>query len=111
MKKFMNLNVPERNKNQTRRLQVGLCLSADCMNISDAHSDCCNHCLFSKQNPPQFAQWLQQRNAAPDFKKAAENFRGWWANNFGDFDPELNEQLLCLDNDFETAIAKAEATK
>lgn len=44
--------------------------------------------------------------AAPELLEACENFREWWANNFDDFTSEVNGQLLCLDNDFEAAIAK-----
>ena len=32
------------------------------------------------------------------------NFREWHANHFGDFDPETNAELLCLDNDAEAAL-------
>ena len=46
--------------------------------------------------------------AAPDMLKALLAFREWHANNFGDFSPEINAQLLCLDNDASAIIAKAE---
>lgn len=41
--------------------------------------------------------------------EAAKNFREWWAENFDDFSQEVNGQLLCLDNDFESAINEAKA--
>jgi len=46
--------------------------------------------------------------AAPALLEAARNFREWWANHFEDYDEVSNGELLCLDNDFEAAIAQAE---
>jgi hypothetical protein len=46
--------------------------------------------------------------AAPEMLEALQNFREWWANHFEDFEPDINGELLCLDNDFAAAIANAE---
>jgi hypothetical protein len=45
--------------------------------------------------------------AAPDLLAALENFVAWHAENFDDFTPEINAQLLCLANNATAAIAKA----
>jgi hypothetical protein len=45
--------------------------------------------------------------AAPDLLVALENFVAWHAENFDDFTPEINAQLLCLANNATAAIAKA----
>ncbi len=45
--------------------------------------------------------------SVPDLLAAAENFFEWHANNFEDFSLQINQQLLCLSNDFGAAIAKA----
>lgn len=44
-------------------------------------------------------------DSQPALLAACENFREWWANHFEDFDKDSNGELLCLDNDFEAAIA------
>lgn len=44
---------------------------------------------------------------APELLAACQNYREWWANHFGDFNSEINDQLLCLDNDAEAAIEAA----
>lgn len=49
--------------------------------------------------------------AAPDYQTFAKNFFEWHANHFEDFDDEINGQLLCLANEAEAAIAKAEKGK
>jgi hypothetical protein len=46
--------------------------------------------------------------AAPELLEALQHFFTWHAENFEDFDDETNKQLLCLANEAETAIAKAE---
>jgi len=46
--------------------------------------------------------------AAPALLETANNFREWWANHFEDHDQVSNGELLCLDNDFDAAIALAE---
>lgn len=37
--------------------------------------------------------------------RMVQNFREWYANHFEDFPTEINDQLLCLDNEAETALA------
>ena len=44
---------------------------------------------------------------APAMLEALLAFREWHANNFGDFSPETNAQLLCLDNDVAAIVAAA----
>jgi len=51
---------------------------------------------------------LRLIKAAPALLEACKNFREWWANHFEDYDKESNGELLCLDNDFESAISLAE---
>ena len=46
--------------------------------------------------------------AAPDLLEACQNTFTWIADHFGDFDSEVNKQLLCLSNEIEAAIAKVE---
>lgn len=38
-------------------------------------------------------------------RQVLEQFREWHANHFGDFSPEVNAELLCLDNAAEQALA------
>lgn len=40
--------------------------------------------------------------------EAARHFFEWHSMHFEEFEDEVNMQLLCLANEFETAIAKAE---
>jgi len=47
--------------------------------------------------------------AAPELLEACKNFFEWHANHFEEFSDEINGQLLCLANDAEAAIAKAES--
>ena len=37
-------------------------------------------------------------------EQALRHFREWWANNFDDFAPEINMQLLYLDNEAAYAL-------
>ena len=46
--------------------------------------------------------------AAPDLYEACLHFFEWHADHFDDFDPEINAQLLCLSNEVENAVNKAE---
>ena len=45
--------------------------------------------------------------AAPELLVALEAFTTWHAENFEDFAPAVNAQLLCLANDASAAISKA----
>ena len=44
--------------------------------------------------------------AAPELADFAQAFLSWHGNHFADFSPEVNAQLLCLDNEASAAIAK-----
>ena len=46
-------------------------------------------------------------NSHDDLLAALSDFREWHANNFDDFAPDINAQLLCLDNAAHAALAKA----
>ena len=46
----------------------------------------------------------------PDLLEAAKHFFEWHAEHFEDFDKNINSELLCLANEFEQAIAKAEGS-
>lgn len=60
------------------------------------------------ENEEAYATELVRRwNSHDALLEACENFREWWANHFEDFDKDSNSALLCLDNDFEAAIAEA----
>ena len=48
-------------------------------------------------------------SSVDDLVEALENFREWHSNNFGDFTPEINAQLVCLDNAAEAALAKTKS--
>lgn len=37
-------------------------------------------------------------------REVLEQFREWHANHFGDFSPEINAELLCIDNAAEAAL-------
>ena len=66
-KKFMDLNVPERTANN-ESMRVHLCNSCSC--TAEECVEVRKDCLFHHKNLPQFAKWLQQRNAAPDLLAA-----------------------------------------
>lgn len=40
-----------------------------------------------------------------ELRDALERFREWHANHFGDFTPEVNAELVCLDNAAADALA------
>jgi hypothetical protein len=60
--------------------------------------------LYNKERSLDIANFVA---AAPDLLEMAQNFRTWWANNFSDFTADINDQLVCLDNEFEQVMAKA----
>ena len=41
---------------------------------------------------------------APKMYELCEHLFEWCADHFGDFDPEINAQLLCLSNDAESIL-------
>lgn len=43
--------------------------------------------------------------------EACKDFFSWHANHFEDFDDEINKELLCLANQTESALSKAEGGK
>ena len=43
-----------------------------------------------------------------DLLEACKHFFEWHADHFDDFDPDINGELLCLSNEVENAIARAE---
>lgn len=45
--------------------------------------------------------------ATPALLEACEDVSTWYADHFGDFSDEINEQLLCLANKLRAAIAAA----
>lgn len=47
-------------------------------------------------------------SAAPELLQSVKNFFEWHANNFERFDDQTNMELLCLANEAEAAIEKAE---
>lgn len=49
--------------------------------------------------------------AAPDLLKVVQDFSEWYANNYGDFNDEVNGQLYCLGHDADLAIAKADESE
>jgi hypothetical protein len=49
---------------------------------------------------PQDASYIAHTaNAYPELVERAKEFREWYADHFEDFTPEVNAQLLCMDND------------
>ena len=94
MEQFMNLNVPDSNRAQNA-----------CCDEYRTHHGChhrCDSCLFSPENREQFAQWLQQRAAAPDLLAACKL-------TLANLAPMYSEDHLCITT-LKAAIAKAEAT-
>lgn len=47
---------------------------------------------------------MEDRMTLYRLQQFAENFREWYANHFEDFSPEVNAELLCLDNEAAAAI-------
>ena len=54
-----------------------------------------------------YARIIEAESPVGELVAALENFREWFANHFEDFAPEINAQLLCLDNEAEAALRKA----
>ena len=47
---------------------------------------------------------IHAANAYPKLIRRVNVFREWFADHFEDFSPEVNVQLLCMDNDAETLL-------
>lgn len=56
------------------------------------------------------ARIVQTWNAHEDLLEVVQCFFTWHANHFGDFGHDIDSELLCLANDAEAAIAKAEGS-
>lgn len=59
------------------------------------------------QDCPDIMKRYPKYVAAPELLEVCDHFSEWQANHFGDFDDEINGQLLCLSNEAQTVIKAA----